>query len=84
VGPHASVIYSKFMTSTYRISRKVVCLFLSFVCHIEISQTMVPLPTLLVLLESPWWVTRALSWFYNVLTFSGEVIEYWTTFSLKI
>jgi len=31
-------------------------LFVYFVCHVEISVTMVPLTLLLVLLESAWWV----------------------------
>jgi hypothetical protein len=26
----------------------------------------------------------ASSWFYNVSTYDGEVIEYWTIFKLKI
>ncbi len=40
-------------------------LFILFVCHIEISQTMVTATILLVLLESPWdW--GLLMWFCNV------------------
>jgi hypothetical protein len=63
---------------------KVGCLFVCFVClsHWDLANH-VPLATLLVLLESPWWVTGALSWFHNVSTLSAKVIEYWTTFSLK-
>jgi hypothetical protein len=43
-------------------------------------------PFLVVLLEKAlWWVGGALSWFHNVSTYGGEVIEYWTIFfSLKI
>jgi hypothetical protein len=41
---------------------------------------MVPLATLLVPLENP---RCARSWFHNVLTYGGEVIEYLTIFLLK-
>jgi hypothetical protein len=40
-------------------------------------------PSTLVLLKSPWWVRGALRWFHNVSTY-GEIIGYWTIFSLKI
>jgi hypothetical protein len=42
-------------------------------------------PFLVILLEKAlWWVGGALSWFHNVSTYGGEVIEYWTIFfSLK-
>jgi len=42
---------------------------------------MVPFNTILVLLESFQWLK--VSFFHSVLTY-GEVIEYWTIFSLKI
>ncbi len=50
--------------------------FVLFVCHVEISQNTAPLATLLVPSESPCLVRGASSWFHNVLTYHGEVIEY--------
>ncbi len=58
-------------------------LLICFDCHVEISQTTVPLAMLLVPLESTQWVGVALSWVCNVWTYIGEVIEYWTNFFLK-
>jgi hypothetical protein len=60
-------------------------MFVLFVCHIEISPTIAPLVTLLLPLQSP---TRRRvgvhpSWFHNVSTYSGEVIQYWF-FLIKI
>jgi hypothetical protein len=46
-----------------------------FVHLVEISQAMVPLATPLTPLESPL-NKGALSWFRNVSTYGGEVIEY--------
>jgi hypothetical protein len=52
-------------------------MFVLFVCHIEISPTIAPLVTLLLSLQSP---RRRVGvhpcWFHNVLTYSGEVIQY--------
>jgi hypothetical protein len=48
-------------------------------------KTMVPLAMLLVLLEKPSMrKVHSSSWFHNVFTYNGKVIEYWTNFSLKI
>jgi len=54
-----------------------------FVCRIEIFQTRVSLATLFIPLESSEEVVHQ-GWLYNGLTYNGEVIEYSTTFSLKI
>jgi hypothetical protein len=59
-------------------------LVICIVCHVEISQTTVPLAMLLVPLESTQWMGGALSWLCNVSTYIGEVIEYWTIFFWKI
>jgi len=58
-------------------------LFVCFVLHIEISQTMAC--RALDIFENPF-MSRggAPSWLCNVLTYGGEDIEYWTIFSLKI
>ncbi len=42
------------------------CLFVLFICHIKISQTMMPLATLLVPLEKPLMNMSAPRWFHNV------------------
>jgi hypothetical protein len=53
--------------------------------HVEISQTTMSLAMLLVY----WWKALvefsrgAPSWFHNVPTYGGEIIEYWTILSLK-
>jgi hypothetical protein len=59
-------------------------LFICFVCHVEISQTIVPLAMLLVPLESTQWMGVHWVGFCNVSTYIGEVIEYWTIFFWKI
>jgi hypothetical protein len=65
------------------------CMFCLFVCHIEISQTMVALVVLLVSMVSLWWVggvegEGVPSWFqHNVLTYAGKVIEHWTNFFIE-
>lgn len=47
-----------------------------FDCHIEISQATVPLAMVLVHHWKAPMSRGALSWFHNVSTSSGEVIEY--------
>jgi hypothetical protein len=51
-------------------------LFVCFVCHIEISKTIVLLAVLLILLENYQYIGVHLSWFHNVSTYNGKVIEY--------
>ncbi len=48
-----------------------------FVCHVEISQTMVPIAALLVSLESPWWVEVHQIGFITIQPTVEVVIEYW-------
>jgi len=60
---------------------KFVCLFVCFVSHVEIFQTIVPLVALLIPLESPL-MNRDAS--HNVSIYNGKVIKYGTIFSLKI
>jgi hypothetical protein len=55
-----------------------------FDCHIEISQAPVPRAFVLVHHWKAPMSRGALSWFHDFLTYSGEVIEYRTIFSLKI
>ncbi len=69
------------MGNSHNLSMKEGCFFVCFVCHIEISQIKVPFTTILVPLESP--IRGAPNWFHNVLTYFGEVIEYWAFFSQK-
>jgi hypothetical protein len=54
------------------------------VCHIEISQIKKSFDMFLVSLKSYSMRKGGLSSFHNVSTYSGEVIEYCTIFSLKI
>jgi hypothetical protein len=65
----------------YHLSMKFVCLFVCFVSHVEIFQTIVPLVALLIPLESPL-MNRDAS--HNVSIYNGKVIKYGTIFSLKI
>jgi hypothetical protein len=51
-----------------------------FVCHIEISQITKSFDMLLVSLKSYSISRGVVSLFHNVSTYSGEVIEYYTTF----
>ncbi len=57
-----------------------------YLCHREISQTIVPLVALLRVTSvgKSSMGRGALNWFHDVLTYGGEVIEYSTIFSLKI
>jgi hypothetical protein len=50
--------------------------YVCFVSHFEISQTITSLATALVSMERPSMSRGALSWFWNVLTYNREVIEY--------
>ncbi len=43
-----------------------------FVCHLEISQTIMPLVTI----GKPLMSKGKLSWFHNVLTYGEKIIEY--------
>ncbi len=52
--------------------RKINC-FVCFVPQVQISQTTMLLLVLLVLLERPWWVKGAPSWFHNVLNYCEKV-----------
>jgi hypothetical protein len=56
------------------------CLFVLFICHIKISQTMMPLATLLVLLENLWWAWVDQDGSIMFLTYGGKFVEYWTKF----
>jgi hypothetical protein len=70
---YASVYASDYLAYTGErlniyLRRKVVCVFICFVYHVEISRTTARLVTLLVLLENPQGLGVAPSWFHNVLT----------------
>jgi hypothetical protein len=53
-------------------------LFVLFICHVDNSQTMVPLVMLLILFERHQWVHKSNDpkWFHIVSTYNLEVIEY--------
>jgi hypothetical protein len=52
-------------------------------CHNNISQTNMPFSTFHTIWK-PLMGTKIPSWFYNVSTYDGKVIEYWTFLKLKI
>jgi len=58
------------------LSMKEGCLFVLFVMLLRSPKPLQHRAMLFVLLESPLMSWGALSWFYNVLTYSGEVIKY--------
>jgi hypothetical protein len=72
--PSAYLAYTRERLNIY-LRRKVGCVFICFVYHVEISQATAPLVALLVPLESPSRTRGAPSWFHNVLTYNGEVIN---------
>jgi len=59
----------------FSLSMKKDSLFVLFVCHIEISQTIAPLVALFWYHCKALMSRGALNWFHNVSTYNGEVIE---------
>jgi len=59
------------------------CLFVLcvlFACHAKISQYIAPFWLALNIVGKPSLSKDAPSWFHNVSTYAGEVIEYWLKF----
>jgi hypothetical protein len=52
------------------------CLLVLIIRHIEIPQITSPLAMLLIFLKNLLMSRGALSWFHNVSTYGGNVIEY--------
>jgi hypothetical protein len=71
------VIELYFNTKMSNLSMQERCLF---VCHVEISQTTMPLVTI----GKPLMSRGKLSWFHNVLTYGEKNIKYGKIVSMKI